>query len=102
MSARFQRYVSSTLHRFYLCLVQFRIDTRELEVSGSQAPSLPTKDAVHPLMGQQVVVIKGPQRGYDGYIRAVGNVDITVEIRAMYTSPVSPFQNFGWDQLRLM
>ena len=92
MSARFQRYVSSTLHRFYLCLVQFRIDTRELEVSGSQAPSLPTKDAVHPLMGQQVVVIKGPQRGYDGYIRAVGNVDITVEIRAMYTSPFHHFK----------
>ena len=81
---------------------QFKINTRELEVSGSQAPSLPANDPVHPLMGKRVVVTNGSHRGYNSYIRDVGNTAITVELSAMFTSPVSQLQNFGWDQLWLM
>ena len=53
-------------------------------------------------MGKQVVVTSGQQRGYDGYIRAVGNTAITVELPALITSSVSPRQNFAWHHLRLM
>ena len=95
-------YVSRILHRLNLPLAQFRIDTQELEVSGSQAPSLPTNDPIHPLIGKQVVVTHSQQRGYNRFITEVGNTAITVELQALITSSVLPCQNFAWHHLRLM
>ena len=75
---------------------------RELEVSDSQAPRLPADNPVHPLLGMRVVVTHGPHKGYDSYIKDVGNTTISVELRVLFTSSMSPLQNFGWNQLRLM
>ena len=54
------------------------------------------------MLGKRVVVTSGPRRGYDGYIRAVGNTSVTVELGALYASSVSPFQSYTWDCIRPM
>ena len=100
-TVRLQRYVLNYFYTDFTHSAQFNIDTHELEVSKSQAPSLPANTPVHPLIGKQVVVTHGQQRGYHGYIQ-VGNAALTVKLQALFTSPVSPHQNFAWHQLRLM
>lgn len=82
--------------------MQFKIDTRELEVSATQARSLPAKDLDHPMLGKRVAVRNGPRKGYTGYIRAVGNTSVTVELDALFNSTVSPTQLFALDDIRLM
>ena len=101
-TVRLQRYVLNYFYTDFTHSAQFNIDTHELKVSESQAPSLPTNDLVHPLIGKQVVVTHGQQMGYHGCIQEVGNATLTVELQALFTSPVSPRQNFAWHQLRLM
>ena len=81
---------------------QFKIDMRELEVSATQSRSLPAKDLDHPMLGKRVVVTSGPRRGYDGYIRAVGNTTVTVELNALFSSSAWPIQPFAWKDIRLM
>jgi transcription elongation factor len=74
-----------------------------LEVSSSQAYSIPPDDRVDPLLGKRVVVTHGPHRGYDGYVRDVGNESVVVELTALIASSTSsPRQNFVRDHLRLM
>jgi hypothetical protein len=75
---------------------------QELEVSATQAHSLPVADLDHPLLGKMVVVKYRPQKGYRGYIRAAGNTTVTVELNALYTSSVLPLQEFAWEHIRLM
>lgn len=80
--------------------LQFKIDTRELDVAASQGPSLPAADLVHPWLGKRVVVVQGPRRGYHGIVRDVGNTSITVELDALFAGTVSPRQQFAWHHLR--
>ena len=47
---------------------KFDIDTAELEVAASQGPSIPTGDRVHPLVGQWVIIMMGPHKGYKGVV----------------------------------
>ena len=82
--------------------MQFKIDTRELEVSATQARSIPSRDLDHPMLGKRVVVKNGPRKGYSGYIRAIGNTSVTVELDALFNSSVSPTQMFALDDIRLM
>lgn len=75
---------------------------QKLEVSDSQAPSLPANNLVHPLVGKQVVVTYGPHRGYNGYIQAIGIPAIAVKLQALFTPFMSTLQKFAWHHLKLM
>ena len=54
------------------------------------------------MLGQRVAMRNGPRKGYTGYIKAVGNTSITVELDALFNSTVSPTQTFAWEDLRPM
>ena len=82
--------------------MQFKIDTRELEVSATQARSLPVKDLDHPMLGKRVAVRNGPRKGYTGHIKAVGNASVTLQLDALFNSSVSPDQTFAWGDIRLL
>ena len=88
MSIRLQRYVLNYFYTDFTHSAQFNIDTHELEVSESQAPSLPANDPVHPLIGKQVVVTHGQQRGYHGCIQEVRNAALTVELQCYVSTNV--------------
>ncbi|KAI9445702.1 hypothetical protein BJY52DRAFT_1194142 [Lactarius psammicola] len=83
-------------------LAEFKIETRELEVCSIQAPSLPKNNPTHPLVGQRVVVIRGPLKGLYGNISEVGATEITVELSAFVTGASSPFQNLKWPDIMPM
>ncbi|KAN0128229.1 hypothetical protein V8E53_013995 [Lactarius tabidus] len=85
-----------------LTFTEFKIDTRDLEVSATQAASLPAGDLVHPLLGRRVVITQGERKGYGGVVRDVGNTSITVEVNALFAGAVSPCQPYPWHHLRLM
>jgi hypothetical protein len=81
---------------------QFKLDMRELEVSANQARSLPAKDLDHPLLGKRIAVKNRPCKGYNGYVRAVRNTSLTVELDALFNSSVSPTQMFTWEDIRIL
>ena len=54
------------------------------------------------MLGKRVAVRNGPRKGYTGYIKAVGNTSVTVELEALFNSSVSPTQMFAWEDLRLL
>ena len=82
--------------------MQFKIDMWELEVSTTQACSLPVKDLDHPMLGKRVAVQNEPDKGYTGHIKAIGNASITVELDALFNLSVSPNQMFTWGDIRLL
>jgi transcription antitermination factor NusG len=81
---------------------QVKIETRELEISRTQAPLLPKNDPIHPLTGQRVVIISGPFKGLYGNIREVGVATMVVELTALLAGASSPHQSFKLHDLMIM
>ena len=81
---------------------QFKIETRELEISRTQAPSLPKNDPVHPLTGQRVVVVSGPFKGLYSNIKEVGAAAMIVELTALLIGASSPCQSFTLHELMIV
>ncbi|KAF8258743.1 hypothetical protein EI94DRAFT_1707713 [Lactarius quietus] len=81
---------------------EFKIDTSDLEVAALQAASLPAHDLVHPLVGRRVVVTQGSRRGYDGVVKDVRNMSVTVKLDALFAGSALPLQSFAWHHLRQM
>jgi uncharacterized membrane protein SirB2 len=75
---------------------------RELEVSATQAPSLPAGNLVHPLLGRRVVITHGECRGYNGIVQDVRNTSITVEVHTLFAGAISPYQSYPWHHIKLM
>jgi hypothetical protein len=77
---------------------QFKIETRKLEISRTQAPSLPKNDTIHPLTGQRVVVVSGPHKALYGNIKEVGATTMSVEITTFFVTllrALCPTWTFG-------
>jgi hypothetical protein len=79
---------------------QFTIETRELDVCALQGPSLPRGDLIHPLLGHEVIIAKGPSKGYRGRIKYVGCVAVTVELEAWVVGSNLAIQVFQWAELK--
>jgi hypothetical protein len=47
-------------------------------------------------------VKNGLRKGYNGYVRAIGNTSLTVELDALFNSSVSPTQMFAWEDIRIL
>jgi transcription antitermination factor NusG len=81
---------------------QVKIETCELEISRTQAPSLPKNDPIHPLTGQRVVIISGPFKGLYGNIREVGVAAMVVELTALLAGASLPRQSFKLHNLMIV
>jgi transcription antitermination factor NusG len=90
------------LHGTNLHALQVKIETRELEISRTQAPSLPKNDPIHPLTGQRVVVVSGHFKGLYGNIREVGDAAMVVELTALLVGASSPCQCFKLHNLMIV
>ena len=73
---------------------KFDINRAELEVAASQGPSIPAGDKVHPLVGQWVIIMMGPHKGYKGVVQEIGNTSATIELQALFTSSILLRQSF--------
>jgi hypothetical protein len=54
------------------------------------------------MLGKRVTVKYGPRKGYKGYVKAVGNTSLTVELDALFNSSVSPTQTFAWENISIL
>jgi transcription elongation factor len=66
---------------------------REVQVAGTQGPSLPKKDCTHPLIGQRVRVTRGNFKGHYGLVKDVNISDVTIEIETKLVGTNAPHEH---------
>ena len=96
MNTPLQKYITKRIRSRTDIHAQFKINMWELELCSLQGPSPLACDAVHPLLGQRILVTKGHHKGYAGHIRDVGCMEVTVEFNALMAGTHTPFQQFKW------
>ncbi|KAF8268376.1 hypothetical protein EI94DRAFT_1700269 [Lactarius quietus] len=75
---------------------EIEIDMREVQIASIQAPSLPKKDGVHPLVSQRVKVTRGNLKGYRALVKDVSTSYVMIEIDAKLVGANTPYAHIQW------
>ncbi|KAH9171227.1 hypothetical protein EDB89DRAFT_2179677 [Lactarius sanguifluus] len=75
---------------------EIEIDMRDVQVAGTQGPSLPKKDRVHPLVGQRVKVTHGNSKGYRALVKDVHASYVAIEVDAKLAGTSAPYAHIQW------
>ncbi|KAH9954821.1 hypothetical protein BGW80DRAFT_1467541 [Lactifluus volemus] len=77
----------------------FMIDAQELNVCAIQASSLPKDNLDYTIIGQRVMITRGPFKSYYGLVKEIGLPHVTVELDSHLVSRSSPRQNVPWKDI---